>query len=145
MKEICQNQEIDTPEKATLLKSRANRLFKTVSDICEQNRETLVSVLGHMCALKDQQAQEIVKDVVDMVVEKRGLKTFKELISEEALQSYVKAMRVPDWVLVYFKIKARTSDSTWQTAINCTNLGRTGVSFNFIKATCYKFFIHSIC
>ena len=145
MKEICQNQEIDTPEKAMLLKSRANSLFKTVSDVCEQNRETLVSVLGHMCALKDQQAQEIVKDVVDMVVEKRGLKTFKELISEEALQSYVKAMRVPDWVLVYFKIKARISDSTWQTAINCTNLGRTGVSFNFIKATCYKFFIHSIC
>ena len=80
-----------------------------------------------------------------MVVEKRGLKTFKELISEEALQSYVKAMRVTDWVLVYFKIKARISDSTWQTVINCTNLGRTVVSFNFIKATCYKFLIHSIC
>ena len=37
-----------------------------------------------MCALKDQQAQGIVMDVVHMVVEKRGLKTFKELISEEA-------------------------------------------------------------
>ena len=29
---------------------------------------------------------------------------------------------------MYFKLKARISDSTWQTAINFTNLGRTGVS-----------------
>ena len=40
-----------------------------------------------MCALKGQQAQGIVMGVVHMVVEKRGLKTLKELISEEALQS----------------------------------------------------------
>ena len=83
------------------------------------------------CAFKDQHAQGIVMDVVDTVAEKRGVgDTFKELLSEETLNRYVDSRRVPDWVLVYFKLKARISDSTWQTAINFTNLGRTGVSCN---------------
>lgn len=95
--------------------------------MCEQNRETLTSVLGNMCALKDK--QEIVMEVIDMMAKKRGIKsTFEELLNEETLEKYVTTMRVPDWVLVYFKIKARISDSTWQTGINFTNLGRTGVS-----------------
>ena len=74
-------------------------------------------------------------DVVDMVAEKRGIKdTIKKLLSEETLDIYVNSMRVRDWVLVYFKLKARISDSTCQTAINFTNLGRTGVSCNVLKA-----------
>ena len=74
-------------------------------------------------------------DVVDMVAEKRGIKdTIKKLLSEETLDRYENSMRVPDWVLVYFKLKARISDSTWQTAINFTNLGRTGVSCNVFKS-----------
>lgn len=109
--------------------------------MCEQNRETLTSVLGNMCALKDKQAQEIVMEVIDMMAKKRGIKsTFEELLNEETLEKYVTTMWVPDWVLVYFKIKARISDSTWQTGINFTNLGRTGVSLKncvFLVANSY--------
>ena len=131
MKEICQNKDFDTPEKTFLLKKRARRVFERVSDVCAQNRESLASVLGNMCAFKDQEAQGIVIDVVDLVAEKRGVgETFKELLSEETLDRYVDSRRVPDWVLVYFKLRARNSDSTWQTAINFTNLGRTGVCCN---------------
>lgn len=131
MKEICQNKDFDTPEKTFLLKKRARRVFERVSDVCAQNRESLASVLGNMCAFKDQEAQGIVMDVVDLVAEKRGVgDTFKELPSEETLDRYVDSRRVPDWVLVYFKLRARISDSTWQTAINFTNLGRTGVCCN---------------
>ena len=129
MKEISQNKDIDTPEKTLLLKNRAKRVFQSVSDVCEEKRESLASVLGNMCAFNDQQAQGIVMDVIDMVAQKRGIrKTFEELLGEDTLDKYINSMRVPDWVLVYFKIKARISDSTWQTAINFTNLGRTGVS-----------------
>ena len=117
--------------KTFLLKKRARRVFEHVNDVCAENRESLASVLRNMCAFKDQQAQGIVMDVVDMVAEKRGVgDTFKELLSEETLDRYVDSRRVPDWVLVYFKLKARISDSTWQTAINFTNLGRTGVCCN---------------
>lgn len=57
-------------------------------------------------------------DVVDMVAEKRGIsKTFEDLLSDETLSNYFSSIRVPDWVLLYFKLKARISDSTWQTVI----------------------------
>lgn len=52
-KEICQNKDIDTPEKMSLLKNRAKRVFQSVSDVCDQKRESLASVLGNMCAFKD--------------------------------------------------------------------------------------------
>lgn len=104
-------------------------MFRSIKEVCDQHRETLASVLGNMCALKDEQAQGIVVDVLDMVAEKREVKKmFEALLSEETLDKYISTMRVPDWVLVYFKLKARISDSTWQTAINFTNLGRTGNS-----------------
>ena len=83
------------------------------------------------CSFNDQQAKGIIMDVVDMVAEKRGMsKTLEDLLSDETLSNYFSSIRVPDWVLLYFKLKARISDSTWQTAINFTNLGRTGVRFN---------------
>ena len=114
-----------------LLKSRANKVFQSVKEVCDSNRETLASVLGNMCSFNDQQAQGIIMDVVDIVAEKRGIrKTFEDLLSEDTLSNYFSSMHVPDWVLLYFKIKARISDSTWQTAINFTKLGRTGIRFN---------------
>ena len=80
MYEICKNQDINGPEKTLLLKNRAKREFQSVSDVCEQKRESLASVLGNMCAFKDQQAQGIIMEVIDMVAEKRGIrKTFEEL------------------------------------------------------------------
>ena len=135
MKEICQNKDVDTPEKTLLLKNRVKRVFQSVSDVCDQKRESLASVLENMCAFKHQQAQGIVMDVIDILVaQKRGIReTFEELISEETLDQYINSMRVPDWVLVYLKIKAHISDSTWQTAIKFTNLGRTGVICNKIN------------
>ena len=97
IKEICLNQEIDTPEKARLLKIGANRVFQSVKEVCDQHRETLTSVLGNVCALKDEQDQGILVDVLDMVAEKRGFKkTFEALLREETLEKYISSMHVPD-------------------------------------------------
>jgi len=53
----------------------------------------LDTVLGNMCAFKEQQSQGIVMDVAYMVAEKRGIgDTFKELISEETLDQNVDSM-----------------------------------------------------
>ena len=91
MKEISQNKDIDMPEKTLLLKNRAKRV--SVSDVCDEKRESLASVLANMCAFKDQQAKGIVMDVIDMVAQKRGIKnTFEELLSEQALDKYINSM-----------------------------------------------------
>ena len=49
-------------------------------------------------------------------------------MSDETYSKYVEGLRVPDWVLLYFKTKSRISGHTWQAIINVTKLGRTGVS-----------------
>ena len=107
MKELSQNKDIDTPEKRLLLKNRAKRVFQSVNDVCDEKRESLASVLANMCAFKDQQAQGIVMDVIDMVARKRGIKkTFEELLSEEALDKYINSMPVPDWVAGVFQAQS---------------------------------------
>ena len=47
MKEISQNKDIDMPEKTLLLKNRAKRV--SVSDVCDEKRESLASVLANVC------------------------------------------------------------------------------------------------
>ena len=37
-------------------------------------------------------------------------------------------MTVPDWVLLYFKLKTRLPDNAWRTLLNLTQLGKSGVS-----------------
>ena len=64
-----------------------------------------------------------------MIKEKGARATFSKLLSEETLDARVQSMRVPDWVLVLFKLKSRISDKGWQDFINLTKLGRTAVSY----------------
>lgn len=50
-------------------------------------------------------------------------------MGDETFSKYVEGLRVPDWLLLYFKTKARISENMWQAVINITKLGRTGVRF----------------
>lgn len=81
-----------------------------------------------MCAFGDPEAKAIVNEIVEEMAVKRGVKrTVEDLVGEETLGKYVETLRVPDWVLLYFKAKARVSGRTWQAVINITRLGRRGV------------------
>ena len=74
-------------------------------------------------------ARETVKAVFDEVVKEKGTKeAFEKLLSEETWDKRVQCMRVPDWIYLLFKLKARISDSGWQALTNLTKLARTGVS-----------------
>lgn len=75
-------------------------------------------------------AQEAVRSAFDIMIKEKGARvTFSKLLSEETLDARAQSMRVPDWVLVLFKLKSRISDKGWQDFINLTKLGRTGVSY----------------
>ena len=65
----------------------------------------------------------------DEVVKEKGTKeAFEQLLSEETWDKRIQCMRVPDWIYLLFKLKARISDSGWQALINLRKLARTGVS-----------------
>ena len=138
LKEICERNDLETPEKTFLIKKRGSRVLQDVQGICERSRENLSTVLSSMCAFGDPEAKAIVNEIVEDVALKKGVKrTVEELVGDETFSLYVESLRVPDWVLLYFKTKARISGNTWQAVINITKLGRTGVRF-ILSNQCYK-------
>ena len=133
LKEISEKDDLDTPEKALLMKRRGSRVIKDVRDVWHKHRESLTMVLSNMSAFGDPEAKAIVNKIVEEVAEKRGVKrTVEELVGDDTLSRYVETLRVPDWKLVLFQTMARVSGKTWQSVINITGLGRTGVrNLNF--------------
>ena len=77
-----------------------------------------------------QSVSKTVSDIIDLVINFReSKKGLSELLLPETHQRFLKSMRVPDWVLLYFKLQAKLPDAAWQTLLNLTQLGRSGVSF----------------
>ena len=69
-----------------------------------------------------------VSEILNLVMDSKGYKKgFSHLLLPETHQHLLESMRVPDWVLLYFKIKAKLPDAGWQTLLNLTQLGRSGV------------------
>ena len=108
------------------MKQRGSRVIKDVHDVCERNRESLAVVLSN--AFGDPKAKALVNEIVVEVAVKKGVKrTVEELGGDDTMFKYVESLRVPDRKLVLFQAMARVSAKTWQSVINITGLGRTGV------------------
>ena len=133
LKEISENADIDTPEKKLLITKRGQRLIGELNALCDERRESLSTILSYLCAFGDQEATAVITDVIEDVSSKKGVKrAMEDLAGEETMEKFVESLRVPDWVLLYFKTRARISGQTWQAVINITRLGRTGVSFFYL-------------
>ena len=112
--------------------------MKHVQDLCEQSQDNLSSVLSSMCTLGDPEAKAIVKEIVQDVAVRKGVrKGVEELVGDETFSKYMESLRVPDWVVLDFKTKARVLGNTWQAVINITKLGRTGVRFCSSCSRCH--------
>ena len=76
----------------------------------------------------DLNATSVLNEIVEEVALKKGVKrSVEDLMGEGTFNKYVESLRVPLWILLYFKMKAGW---TWQAFINITKLGGTGVRIN---------------
>lgn len=133
IKDICQNSEIDTLEKELLIKKRGQQLISQVNVLHEEKGENLSTVLSYLCAFGDNDATGLINDVIEDVASRKGVKrAIQDLAGEETYARYIESLRVPDWVLLFFKTRGRISGHTWRAVINITQLRRTGVSKVFI-------------
>lgn len=133
IEEIKVDQDLSPLSKRKKVREVATRIIKDIREVCENNGETLGTVLAE-CSLMTGNVgidvRETVKSVVDaMVAEKGARKAFEKLVSEDSWNERVKCMRVPDWMYLLFKLKSRISDSGWQDLANLTKLARTGVRY----------------
>ena len=119
-------------KKTRLTKKRAAGILRSMEDVCSRHKASVASVLGHLCtndpAKAPSDARDIISEIVTTITKKKGVKRGLEAIVPDVLQQYLHKFRVPNWVLLYFKLEARIPDEGWQTMINLTKLGRTGVS-----------------
>ena len=139
LKEISESTDLDTPEKSLMVEKRAKTVISDINEVCSKHRESLSTVLSYMCVFGDEDATAILNDVVEQVSVKKGVKrAVEDLVGEDTYVKYVESLRVPDWVLLYFKTKGRISGNTWQSVINITKLGRTGVSLPTLFFFTYK-------
>ena len=108
-------------------------VWDNIQDVCAKFRQPLSSVLSQRVLQKDVEAKETLHKIVETVVGVRGVKRgIEAVLGDEVHQKLVRTMQVPDWVLLYFKLQARLPDQAWQTLLNLSMLGRSGVSFKRI-------------
>ena len=133
IKEI-NNSPLGSTNKKRAIAGHCKQIFSQLNEVCGTYRESLSSVLGNYFTSarseeEENEVRDIISSVADSIIQAKGLKNgLSEIFSGEVLQSIMKNMRVPDWTLLYFKLKTRFPDSAWQTMLNVTQLGRSGVS-----------------
>ena len=104
-------------------------VWNNIHDICEKFRQPLSLVLGQGVLAKDTAAKETINKVVETVVGTRGVKRgVEEVLGNDVHLKFLKSSQVPDWVFLYFKIQPRLPHQAWQTLLNLSMLGRSGVS-----------------
>lgn len=128
--ELKADQELSPPVKRRKIREQAVSVMGSIHDLCEQKGESLHTILTECCLLTGDEGLRVrdsIKAIIDAVTEEKGVRNaFSKLISDETWDKRVQTMRVPDWMYLLFKLKARISDSAWQDLTNLTKLGRTG-------------------
>lgn len=113
--------------------SECKKVSTDVDGVLEKYHETLACILGNSFLYGTDQEKgkvsETISEVVNLVIDTKGPKKgLSELLLPETHQRLLESMRVPDWVLLYFKLQAKLPDAAWQMLLNLTQLGRGGVS-----------------
>ena len=84
-------------------------VMASLNNVSEKYRESLSSVLSNAFVFGNKEEKGYVRDtiseVVDLVMDAQGTKKgLSELLSSSPYNRIIKSMRVPDWVLLYFKL-----------------------------------------
>lgn len=132
--ELKVDENLSPETKRRKIRERVGPVVKKLNSVCHAKGESLGSVLGECCingGKESVKAREAVRSAFDVMVTEKGARVaFSKLLSEETLNARAQSVRVPDWVLVLFKLKSRISNKGWQDFTNLTKLGRTGVRYS---------------
>lgn len=118
-----------TTRKRKILK-KCKEVMVSVNEVCQKYEESISYVLGNYFVFggnaDKEEVQDVISNVVDLVMEAKGAKKgLAEMFSSQTYQQIFASLRVPDWVLLYFKLKRRLPDDAWQTLLNLTQLGKS--------------------
>ena len=127
--------DLGTINKKRQVLKRCRKITAVLDDVSERYNESIAAVLGNSFLYgtdgKEGKVQGIISEVLDLIITKsKGSRNgLTELLSPQTLTNVFQSMRVPDWVLLFFKLQTRLPDSAWQYLLNLTRLGKSGVSY----------------
>ena len=81
----------------------------SVNDVCQKYEESISSVLGNYFIFgrnaEIEEVWDITSNVVNLVMEAKGAKKGSgQSFSSQTYEQIFASLRVPDWVLFYFKL-----------------------------------------
>ena len=113
------------------IRRKVETVMGDITNLCTEHGETLSEMIAQCCLFRRKDnfdGKIIVRNTFERVEQEHGVhKTCEELIPEELWQKRLDEMCVPDWLLLC-KLESRISDDGWQTILNRTRLGKSGVS-----------------
>mgnify|MGYP002804223576 CR=1 FL=1 len=128
--EIVESTKISPPEKKRRISETRVVIVDTLKKVAGMHNEDIFTVLGNIASLdEDSEICNIFQRSTDVLFSKlQPKKALKVILSEESQFALTSSIRVSDWMYLLLKIRLRISDAGWQTLLNLTHLGRTGVS-----------------
>ena len=129
--QILNSRELTPPEKKRTINAKGEVIGNAVKDIAHYFGEDAFSMFGNV-ALQDTMSEvaDMIRGANGVMFQQLGAKngTTAIMLPECQLKLYA-SFCVPDWVYVLTKVRLCISDVGWQSLLNLTQLGRTGVSF----------------
>lgn len=132
-------------KKRKAISMKSSEVLKHLHDVSDHYKESIASVLGNSLLHGNEHEQETVRETLSDIAEiaAKNLKgnqneLLSNIFNEETYGHIISSMKVPDWALLYFKLHARIPDTAWQTLLNVTCLGKSGVGLItlFLKIIC---------
>lgn len=65
LKEICDDSDLDTPEKTSTVETRGKHVINNINEICERHRESLAAVLPYKCTFGQAEAKAVLNEVIE--------------------------------------------------------------------------------
>ncbi|XP_031573731.1 uncharacterized protein LOC116307600 [Actinia tenebrosa] len=129
--EVTRNDTLGSTTRKKMVALKCENIFSSLKDICAKHKESISSVLGHFYVTgaekEKDEVRNIISEVFNRILESKSNKNgIWGFFSDDVSHKILCQMRVPDWALLYFKLKTRLPDSAWQTMLNVTHLGRSG-------------------
>ena len=120
--------EITPQERKHRIKMKGEQFFKSLKVVADAHQENIHEIIGNLASEGDLSYSDIVLGATDVMFSRLDAKkalTFT--LSDKSHSILLESLRMPDWTYILLKVRTKISNSAWQTLLNLTQLGRSGV------------------
>ena len=125
---LIKSKEISPQEKKLRIKAKGEQFMKSLNVVAYAYQENINEVIGNLASEGDRVYSDIVMGATDVIFSRLEAKAALDTTLSKQSQSILyQSIRMPHWIYLLLKVRTKISDAGWQTLLNLTQLGCTGV------------------